>query len=126
MIKIYYQEIYNLVKPKNIFNRNLFHSEIKINDEDSKISFLVFISFIIAIFVLSSILTLDDLSFENSFKISILTLTNTVTSTLYGMENLSFLNLNAFTKVSLMIFMIFGKIEIIAVLFLLKKFIFRY
>ena len=126
LFKISYQEIYKLVKPKNIFNRNLFHSEIKINDEDSKISFLVFISFIIAIFVLSSILTLDDLSFENSFKISILTLTNTVTSTLYGMENLSFLNLNAFTKVSLMIFMIFGKIEIIAVLFLLKKFIFRY
>jgi len=44
---------------------------------------------------------------------------------LYGIENLSFFNLNSFTKVTLMIFMIFGKIEIIAVLFLIKKFIFR-
>ena len=78
------------------------------------------------IFILSSILTLDTLNFEDSFKLSILTLTNTVTSSLYGMENLSFFNFNNFTKISLIIFMIFGKIEIIAVLFLLKKFIFRY
>ena len=125
LLKISYQEIYKLVKPMNIVNRNLFHSESKIDDEDLKIAFLVFISFIIAIFLLSSILTLDSLSFENSFKLSILTLTNTVTSALYGMDNLSFFDLNNFTKVSLMIFMIFGKIEIIAVLFLIKKYIFK-
>jgi trk system potassium uptake protein TrkH len=125
LFKISYQEINKVVKPKNIFNRNLFHSEIKIDDQDSKIAFLVFISFIIAMFILSSILTLDNLSFENSFKLSILTLTNTVTSSLYGIENLSFYNLNSFTKIVLMIFMILGKIEIIAVLFLIKKFIFR-
>ena len=125
LLKISYQEIYKLVKPMNIVNRNLFHSESKIDDEDLKIAFLVFISFIIAIFFLSSILTLDSLSFENSFKLSILTLTNTVTSALYGMDNLSFFDLNNFTKVSLMVFMIFGKIEIIAVLFLIKKYIFK-
>jgi len=125
LLKISYQEIYKLVKPMNIVNRNLFHSESKIDDEDLKIAFLVFISFIIAIFLLSSILTLDSPSFENSFKLSILTLTNTVTSALYGMDNLSFFDLNNFTKVSLMIFMIFGKIEIIAVLFLIKKYIFK-
>ena len=125
MFKISYQEIYRLVKPKNIFNRNLFRSETKIDDEDSKISFLVFISFIVAIFILSSILTLDNLSFEDSFKLSILTLTNTVTSALYGMENLTFVDLDGLTKISLIIFMILGKIEIIAVLFLIKKFIFK-
>ena len=125
LLKMSYQEIYQLVKPINIFNRNLFHSQIKIDDEDSKISFLVFISFIIAIFILSSILTLDNLSFEDSFKLSILTLTNTVTSALYGMENLTFVDLNGLTKISLIIFMILGKIEIIAALFLIKKFIFK-
>ena len=125
LLKISYQEIYKLVKPINIINRNLFHSDSKIDDEDLKIAFLVFISFIIAIFLLSSILTLDSPSFENSFKLSILTLTNTVTSALYGMDNLSFFDLNSFTKVSLMVFMIFGKIEIIAVLFLIKKYIFK-
>ena len=125
LLKNSYQEIYRLVKPTNIFNRNLFNYESKIEAEDSKIAFLVFISFIFAIFILSSILTLDTLSFENSFKLSILTLTNTVASSIYGMDNLMFFDMNSFTKMSLMIFMIFGKIEIIALLFLIKKFIFR-
>ena len=90
-----------------------------------KFAFLVFISFIISVFILSSILTLDNLTFENSFKLSILTLTNTVSSALYSMDNFSFLDLNILTKMSLILFMILGKIEIIAVIYLIKKFIFR-
>ena len=125
LLKISYQEIYRLVKPINIIDKNLFNTESKIDDEDVKIAFLVFISFIISIFILSSILTLDNLPFENSFKLSILTLTNTATSALYGLDNLSFFDLNSFTKVSLIIFMILGKIEIIAVIYLIKRFIFR-
>ena len=125
LLKISYQEIYRLVKPINIFNKNLFNTESRIDDDDSKIAFLVFILFIISLFILSSILTLDNINFENAFKLSILTLTNTTTSSLYGLDNLSFFDLNSFTKISLIIFMIFGKIEIIAILFLIRKFIFR-
>ena len=125
LLKISYQEIYRLVKPINIIDKNLYNPEAKIDDEDVKIAFLVFLSFIISIFILSSILTLDYLTFEDSFKLSILTLTNTVSSTLYGINNLSFVDLNNFTKVSLIIFMILGKIEIIALIYLIKRFIFR-
>ncbi len=125
LLKISYQEIYRLVKPINVIDKNLYNQEAKIDDQDLKIVFLVFISFIISIFILSSLLTLDYLSFENSFKLSILTLTNTVSSALYGMDNLSFLDLNNFTKMSLIFFMILGKIEIITVLYLIKRFIFR-
>jgi len=125
LLKISYQEIYRLVKPINIIDKNLFNTESKIDDQDVKIAFLVFISFIISIFILSSILTFDNLTFENSFKLSILTLTNTVSSTLYGMDNLSFFDLNNFTKMSLITFMILGKIEIIAVIYLIKRFIFK-
>jgi len=125
LLKISYQEIYKLVKPINIFNRNLFNSEIIVDDDDAKKSFLVFISFIAAIFVLTAILTLDNISFESSFKLSILTLTNTTVSSLYGLNNISFFEMNSFTKIFLIIFMIFGKIETIAILFLIKKFIFR-
>tara|TARA_B100001123_G_C15334790_1_gene1032450 strand:- start:663 stop:2081 length:1419 start_codon:yes stop_codon:yes gene_type:complete len=125
LLKISYQEIYRLVKPINIFNTNLFNSESKISDEDSKIAFFVFISFIIGIFILSSILTLDSISFEDSFKLSILTLTNTVTSSLYGVENLSFVELKSFTKISLIVFMIFGKIEIITIFYLIIKYILK-
>ena len=125
LLKMSYQEIYRLVKPTNIFNKNLFNTESKISDDDSKIAFLVFIMFIISIFVLSSILTLDNISFEKAFKLSILTLTNTTSSSLYGLDSLSFFALDTFTKISLIFFMIFGKIEIIAILFIIKKFIFK-
>jgi trk system potassium uptake protein TrkH len=125
LLKISYNEIYKLVKPINIVDKNLYNSDTKIKDQDVKIAFLVFISFIISIFILSSILSFDYLTFENSFKLSILTLTNTVNSTLYGMGNLSFLDLNNISKMSLIFFMILGKIEIIAVIYLIKKFIFR-
>ena len=114
-----------MVKPINIVDKNLFNADSKIADQDLKIAFLVFISLVISIFILSSILTLDNLTFENSFKLSILTLTNTTTSSLYGLDNLSFFDLNSFTKISLIIFMILGKIEIIAILYLLKRFIFK-
>ena len=125
LLKISYQEIYRLVKPKNIIDKNLYNSEAQIDDQDVKIAFLVFISFIVSIFILSSILTIDFITFENSFKLSILTLTNTVNSTLYGMSNLDFFDLNNFTKMSLILFMILGKIEIIAVVYLIKRLIFK-
>tara|TARA_Y100000590_G_scaffold469852_1_gene660162 strand:+ start:3412 stop:4833 length:1422 start_codon:yes stop_codon:yes gene_type:complete len=125
LLKISYQEIYKLVKPINIFNNNLFNSETKIDDQDIKISFLVFISFILSIFVLSSILTLDALNFEESFKLSILTLTNTTNSALYGLESINFYAFNNFTKLIIIIFMILAKIEIIAVLLLIKKYLFK-
>ncbi len=126
LLKISYQEIYRLVKPINIIDKNLFNSEAKIDDQDVKIAFLVFMLLIISIFILSAILSLDNITFENSFKLSILTLTNTTTSSLYGMDNFVFLDLNNFTKMSLMFFMILGKLEIIAVIYLIRKFFFRF
>ena len=125
LLKTSYQEIYRLVKPINVVNKNLFNSESKIVEEDIKIAFLVFILFIISLFILSSILSFDILSFESTFKLSMLTLTNTTTSSLYGLENLSFVDLTNLSKVSLMIFMILGKVEIIAVIYLIKRLIFR-
>ena len=125
LLKISYQEIHRFAKPINVIDKNLYNSEAKIDDQDVKIAFLVFVSFIVSVFVLSSILTLDNLTFENSFKLSILTLTNTVSSSLYGVDGFSFLDLNSFTKMSLILFMILGKIELIAVIYLIKRFIFR-
>ncbi len=125
LLKTSYQEICKLVKPINVYNKNLFNSESKIEEDESKIAFLAFILFIISFFVLSSVLTLDNLNFESAIKLSILTLTNTTNSFLYGLENLSFIELNYLTKFLLVIFMILGRIEIIALLFLTRKFIFK-
>ena len=125
LLKTSYQEIYKLVKPSNVIDKNLYNTDVKIDDQDVKIAFLVFVLFIVSIFILSSILTLDNLDFENSFKLSILTLTNTTNSALHGIDNLSFYDLNNFTKLSLIFFMILGKVELITLLYLIKKFIFR-
>ena len=40
-------------------------------------------------------------------------------------ENLNFMDLNDFTKISLIFFMILAKIEIIAVIYLIKRFFFK-
>jgi len=46
-------------------------------------------------------------------------------ASLYLVYNLNFLDLNNFTKMSLIIFMILGRIEIIAMLYFIMRFIFR-
>ena len=65
-----------------------------------------------------------DLSdFENTLKLSILTITNTTNSNLYGLENISFTNLLTSSKISLIIFMVIAKIELISIFLLIKKFL---
>jgi len=125
LAKLSYQEIYKIAKPINVLNRNLFNSSIKISDEDFKISFFIFIFFISGAFFLTGILTLDYVNFEDAFKISLLTLTNTVSSGMFGMTNFNFNDLQIISKSSLIIFMILGKIEIIAIFLLIKKIFFR-
>ena len=44
---------------------------------------------------------------------------------LYGLENVVFFDLNNFSKMSLICFMFLGKIEVITILFLISRFIFR-
>ena len=90
LVKGFLMEMYRLVQPNVIINNKIMFSDKKITNEIVKISFLVFILFFISIFVLSSILLVDFLDFENSFKLSILTLTNTVSSDIYGMEKIVF------------------------------------
>ena len=63
--------------------------------------------------------------FESSFKLSILTLMNTVNSSIYGLEEFDFNNLHFFTKYTLIFFMIIGRIELLTMLLLIKKFLFK-
>lgn len=118
-------EILKLVRPNNIISQNILFSEKKISKENAKISFLIFISFFLSIFALSSILIFDQINFEDSFKISVLTLTNTVNSDIFGMQNINFSNLLVSSKIGLIIFMVIGKIELISLFLLIKKFLFK-
>ena len=121
LIKAFLMEMYRLVKPNVMINTKIMFSEKKINSENIKISFLVFILFFLSLFILSSILLNDFLDFENSFKLSILTLTNTAASNIYGIEDIKFTNLFTFSKISLIFFMIIAKIEMLAIFILFRK-----
>ena len=65
------------------------------------------------------------LNFENSFKLSILTLTNTATSNIYGIEQIQFANLFTFSKISLIIFMVIAKVELLTIFILVRKLFFK-
>jgi len=125
LLKMTSSEIIKLISPNSIINKTLYNSEKKISDENVKISFLIFISFFLSLFILSSFLVIDNIGFEKSFKLSILTLTNTVNSEMYNMQNLNFSNLLTSSKISLILFMIIGKIELISIFLIFKKILFK-
>ena len=118
-------EIIKLISPNSITNKSIFNSEKKINNENIKISFLIFISFFLSLFILSSILIFDNIDFEKSFKLSILTITNTANSSMFGIGEMNFANLLTTSKLSLIMFMIIGKIELISIFLVIKKIFFK-
>ena len=121
LVKGFLIEIYRLVQPNVILNNKIMFSDKKITNEIIKISFLAFILFFLSIFLLSGILLVDFLDFENSFKLSILTLTNTVSSDIYSMEKIEFVNLSSFSKISIILFMVIAKVELISIFILIQK-----
>ena len=118
-------EIFRLVSPNIVMDQRILTTEHKINNENLNSSFLIFICFFISIFILSSILTAEGLNFESSFKLSILTITNTVNSNIYGLEEINFSNLLTSSKFFIIFFMVIGKIELISFFLIIKKAISR-
>tara|TARA_Y100000817_G_C16828994_1_gene532562 strand:+ start:42 stop:1031 length:990 start_codon:yes stop_codon:yes gene_type:complete len=125
LIKAFLMEMYKLVKPNVMLNTRIMFSEKKINPDNIKMSFLIFILFFLSLFILSSILLFDFLDFENSFKLSILTLTNTLASNIYGISDIEFVELFTFSKISLIIFMVIAKAELLAIFILARKVFFK-
>ena len=125
LLKVTSAEIIKLISPNSIINKTIFNSDKKITDDNVRISFLIFISFFISLFILSSFLVLDNIGFERSFKISILALTNTVNSEMFNLQNINFANLLISSKISLIIFMIIGKIELISLFLIFKKIFYK-
>ena len=125
LLKASFIEIIKLVKPNNVFKQQILNSNHKIDSEIIKLSFLIFISFFISLFTLSGILLFDDINFNEAFKLSILTITNTASSDLYGLKNIEFSNLLTSSKIAIIIFMIIGKIELISAFLVIKHFFFK-
>jgi len=118
-------EIFKLFSPNIVLNQSILKTDHKITNENINLSFLIFICFFISIFLLSSALSAGGINFENSFKLSILTITNTVNSSLYGVEEIDFSNLATSSKLFLILFMVIGKIELLSIFLIIKKVIRR-
>ena len=119
-------QILSFSKPKNVFMNKLMFSKINFELKEINKYFLTIIIFIISLFVLTSLLSLSDISFESSFKLAILTLMNTVNSSAYGLSDFDFNNLHFLTKYFLIFFMIIGRVELLSLLLIAKKFLFKY
>ena len=125
LFKYSINQILSFSRPKNIFMNKLIFTKINFDFNEISKYFLTIVIFILSLFILTSLLSLSGIEFENSFKLSILTLMNTVNSSIYGLSEFNFNNLHFFTKFTLIFFMIIGRIELLTILLLIKKFLFK-
>ena len=125
LIKFSLNNLLSHSKPNQIYSNKLSLNKTSVNINDINKYFFTIIIFIFSLFLISILLTISNLDFESSFKLGILTIMNTVNSEMYNLANLDFYNFNLFGKISLIIFMIIGRIELLSVIILLKKFLFK-
>ena len=124
LFKFAINDLISHVRPKNVFlNKNLF---LNVNFQKVEIDkyFLSVMIFIVSLFLLTSFLTVSGISLESSFKLSVLTLMNTVNSSMFDLNYFDFQELQFFTKYYLIIFMIIGRVELLTLLIICKKFLF--
>ena len=125
LIKFSLNNLLSHTKPNQIYSNKV----TLINENTEKLDinkyFFSIIIFIISLFILTLLLTLSEIQFENSFKLSILTIMNTVNSSMFELSNFDFYNLSFLAKIYLIIFMIIGRVELLTILILSKKFLFK-
>ena len=125
LFKYSINQILSFSRPKNIFMNKLLFTEINFNFKEINKYFLTIIVFVMSLFILTILLSLSSIGFESAFKLSILTIMNTVNSSSYGLSDFDFYNLNYFTKYCLILFMIIGRIELLTILIIIKNFLFK-
>jgi len=125
LLKFSVNEMISHAKPKNVFINKLAFSDKIMDTADFYKYFLSILVFIISLSVLSSILSISGINIENSFKLSILTLMNTTNSSMTGLNDFNFEELRYLTKYFIIIFMIIGRVELLTILIICKKFFFK-
>jgi trk system potassium uptake protein TrkH len=125
LFKYSINQILSFSRPKNIFMNKLIFTKINFDFKEINKYFLTILIFIISLFTLTLLLSFSLFDFENAFKLSVLTIMNTVNSSAYGLATFDFYNLNSFTKNCLILFMIIGRIELLTILIIIKNFLFK-
>ena len=125
LLKFSINELLSHSRPKYVYINKLSFSDNYIEQSDLYKYFLSLLVFIISLFIISSLLTISNINMEEAFKLGILTLMNTVNSSMFGLNDFNFLNLNISSKLILIIFMIIGRVELLTILIICKKFLFK-
>ena len=125
LIKFSLNNLLSHTKPNQIYSNkvSLINSNTDISDINKY--FLSILIFVLSLFLITILLTISNIDFDKSFKIGILTIMNTVNSSMYNLGDFDFYNLGFFTKIYLIIFMIIGRVELLTILILFKKFLFK-
>ncbi len=126
LIKFSLNNLLSHTRPNQVYLNKISLSNSNTNKTDINKYFLTIIVFIISLFSVTLFLTISEIELENAFKIGILTIMNTVNSPMYGVSEFDFYNLSTFAKYILIIFMIIGRIEMLTIFILFKKFLFKY
>ena len=130
-LKIYFlfkyslNEILSYSRPNNVYTNKFHLIDSNIEQKDINKYFLSVLIFIISLFTITSLLSIFGTNFEESFKLGVLTLMNTVNSSMYDLNNFDFLELNSYSKLIMIVFMIIGRVELLTILIIVKKFIFK-
>ncbi|MFL2886807.1 MAG: TrkH family potassium uptake protein [Candidatus Pelagibacter sp.] len=125
LIKFSLNNLLSHSKPKQVYLNKVALTKSNTNNNDINKYFLTIIIFLISLFTITLLLTISEIDLENAFKIGILTIMNTVNSSMYGVADFDFYNLSIFAKFTLILFMIIGRIELLTIFILFKKFLFK-
>ena len=131
LLKIYFlfkhsiNEILSYSKPNNVYTNKFHLIESNVDQKDINKYFLSVLVFIISLFLITLLFTIFNINFDEAFKLGILTLMNTVNSSMYDLSNFNFIDLNAQSKLVMIVFMIIGRVELLTLLIIAKKFLFK-
>ena len=125
LFKFSINELVSHSKPKSLFTNKLPFFNLNFSNEDFYKYFVSVIIFILSLSILSLMLTISGINSEEAFRLSILTLMNTVNSYTSGIDYFTFYDLTILSKLTLMFFMIIGRVELISILIICKKFFFK-
>ena len=125
LFKFSINELISHTKPRQVLISKVIFDEKKVDYNVINKYFLSIIVFILSLTSLSILLTINGIDFSSSIKIGILTLMNTLNSSIYGLDNFDFVNINNLTKSIFIIFMIIGRVEFITLIILFKKYLLK-
>ena len=125
LIKFSINELVSHTKPRQVLISKVIFDKKKVDYNVINKYFLSIIIFILSLSTISILLTVSGIDFTSSIKIGILTLMNTLNSSIYGTDNFDFNSINNITKSIFIIFMIIGRVEFITLIILFKKYLFK-